>query len=128
VKKVFALSTTILLILVISGCSSMYGQPKQQSSYTTTMKQKTVYEEYEDNINENNPDIVTSTVFRAKGNYIGKIDNSSVEINVDGVIRVFVVSEGISDYEEGTTLEFSYYTNEHGQNVISKVLGSSSGN
>jgi hypothetical protein len=126
VKKILVLSATSLLLIAISGCSSMNGQAKPQSSITTTM-QKIVTEENEDSTTKNSPYSKTSTVYKTEGTYIGKIDNSSVEIKVDGKVRVFVLSKGISDYEGGSILKFSYYEDENGQDVISEVLHSSFG-
>jgi Cu/Ag efflux protein CusF len=62
-----------------------------------------------------------SAVFEGEGDYIGMIDNNSVEIDVEDEIKVFRLAEGglVEELETGLRVRFQYQTSPEGNLLLS---------
>jgi len=62
-----------------------------------------------------------------KGEYVGKIDNNSIEIRVEGRAQAFWVAEELKNspvyaaLTEGSDIEFTYYLGEYQRAVITDI-------
>lgn len=60
-----------------------------------------------------------------KGIYVGLIDNNSCEIEVEGKAAAYRLEEearqSVEEIESGDEVTFTFYENEHGQLVITKI-------
>jgi hypothetical protein len=57
----------------------------------------------------------------AEGTYIRQIDSASVEIKVDGEVKVFYLLKGFNSYGEGIRIRFSYGTSKDGLNFLTAI-------
>jgi hypothetical protein len=71
-----------------------------------------------DNMEE--PLVLTGNV-DAVGTYIKQIDSASVEIIVDGKVKVFYLLKGFTRYNEGVRIRFSYGTSKDGLNFLTGI-------
>lgn len=59
------------------------------------------------------------------GKFIGRADTNSIEVEHNGEVRVFYLSEDvksmIDQLEEGITIQFSYSENANGQQIIEYI-------
>jgi hypothetical protein len=58
----------------------------------------------------------------ALGTYIRQIDSASVEIKVDGKVKVFYLLKGFTRYDEGVRIRFSYGTSKDGLNFLTGIM------
>lgn len=63
-----------------------------------------------------------SEVFNGAGNLTGRIDNHSVEIEVDGEPRVFGLCSSLREFEFAPgPINFKYYIDENGRAIITEA-------
>lgn len=101
---------------------------KEELANTSGNENTEVNIKYE--VTDENQKLLTSLDFVKeviKGKYIGQIDNNSVEIEVDGEIGAYRLSEDVKTYmennqiEDGSTIEFTTIVNEYDQLVITSI-------
>ncbi|MFZ5351156.1 MAG: protease complex subunit PrcB family protein [Bacillota bacterium] len=70
--------------------------------------------------------IPDAQTIKASGIYTGRVDTNSIEVKLDnGDIKVFVITDIIHEIDsltEGSRIQFLYYTNAYGQNIIARIL------
>ena len=68
------------------------------------------------------PAIQTPGEMHAEGEYVGRIDNNSIEVIVDGTVAAYRLTETtamqVTALTEGKTIGFVYVQNDAGQNAI----------
>ncbi|HYK74564.1 MAG TPA: hypothetical protein VEV44_15830 [Pseudoneobacillus sp.] len=158
-KKVFILGATSLIVIALSGFSTISDfLNREQSKSQSNIKEETTFTEKEQEVSEETtegplkvkaelpefpyigppvgpqeggtegtlvdnleePLELTDNVY-AEGTYIRQIDSASVEIKVDGEVKVFYLLKGFSGYGEGIRIRFSYGTNKDGLNFITVI-------
>lgn len=115
--KLTAIFSAILLIFAFTGCSKSQRNTEktlentQQTTVQTTQQTTTSEVSYE------NVD--------ATGIYVGQIDNTSVEITIDGTAAAYRYNEDlkpvIQELAKDDKVAFTYYENENKQNILTKI-------
>ncbi|MHC0038840.1 hypothetical protein [Pseudoneobacillus sp. C159] len=147
-KKGFMIGATSLMVIALSGCSTISDlRNKAQTESQSNLIEETAAIEKEQEVSEE-PTKVTKgkteegppvgakegtlvdkleetmelyDVVQAEGTYIRQLDGASVEINVDGEVKVFYLLKGFMGYHEGSGISFSYGTNKDGLNFINAI-------
>jgi hypothetical protein len=111
---------------ILAGCGTGTKMMKEQEE-TNASGQKSKVEETgaaeKEPREEGMP--ATENVKSTEGKFIGIVDTTSIEVEVNGEPKVFQVSDTVKDaipqLEEGIIIQFSYSENEHGQSIIEYI-------
>ena len=151
VKLTATATSALLFALLLASCSndnhnnnvilpisSPIQQDQVDSPDETNTEVDTQTEEANSNEDQNSaeanqddtkePIVQDTTTYEATGKYLGAIDNNSIEVEINGVPTVFILSDAfdyvISDFAENSKITLKYTKDTDGsyvQNVVTAI-------
>ncbi len=116
----------LMAVSLIAGCAVDNEEPQGENGNNVNEGNENEGNGNEGNENEGNENNETGEgeeqEISKTGVYMGQIDNSSIEIEVDGESMAFRLTEEtrgvIEELNENDQVDVTYYSNEHGQNIL----------